>query len=76
MRYQVAVASSGGDDATMTKSFIIALEGPTLTWKTLRDKFLLNFQGYMQTQMHWQNYHSTGSRRKRPFGSITKNSTN
>jgi hypothetical protein len=56
--YQVVVASSGGDDATMAKSFIIALEGPTLTWYTrlsplsiefwkgLRDKFLLNFQGY------------------------------
>jgi hypothetical protein len=58
MTYQVAVASSGGDDATMAKYFIIALEGPTLTWytrlpplsikswKELRDKFLLNFQGY------------------------------
>eukprot|EP00267_Zea_mays_P029859 XP_008660868.1 uncharacterized protein LOC103639977 [Zea mays] len=42
----------------MAKSFIIMLEGPTLTWytrllplsiessKSLRDKFLLNFQGY------------------------------
>jgi hypothetical protein len=42
----------------MVKSFIIALEGPALTWysrlsllsidswKTLHDKFLLNFQGY------------------------------
>jgi hypothetical protein len=58
MSYQFAVASSGGDDATMAKSFIIALEGPALTWYTrlpplsidswrsLRDKFLLNFQGY------------------------------
>ena len=58
MSYQVTIASSGGDDATMDKSFIIALEGPTLTWYTrlpplsieswkgLRDKFLLNFQGY------------------------------
>jgi hypothetical protein len=58
MSYQVVVASSRGDDATMVKSFIIALEGPALTWYTrlpplfidswkgLRDKFLLNFQGY------------------------------
>jgi hypothetical protein len=58
MSYQVAVASFGGDDATMAKSFIIALEGPALTWftrlpplsidswRSLRDKFLLNFQGY------------------------------
>jgi hypothetical protein len=58
MSYQVVVASSGGDDATMAKSFIIALKGPALTWysrlpplsidswRSLRDKFLLNFQGY------------------------------
>jgi hypothetical protein len=58
MSYQVVVASSGGDDATMAKSFIIALEGLALTWYTrlpplyidswrsVRDKFLLNFQGY------------------------------
>jgi hypothetical protein len=57
MSYQVAVSSSGGDDATIAKSFIIALEGPTLTWYTrlpplsidfwkgLWDKFMLNFQG-------------------------------
>jgi hypothetical protein len=59
MSYQVAAASSGGEDATMAKIFIIALERPTLTWytrllplsieswKTLHDKFLLNFQEYM-----------------------------
>jgi hypothetical protein len=58
MSYQLAVASSRGDDATMAKSFIIALDGPALTWYTrlpplsidswkgLRDKFLLNFQGH------------------------------
>jgi hypothetical protein len=52
------VASSGGDDATMAKPFIIVLEGPALTWytrmpplsidswKTLREKFLIKFQGY------------------------------
>jgi hypothetical protein len=34
MSYQVAIASSGGDDATMAKNFIIALEGPALTWFT------------------------------------------
>jgi hypothetical protein len=58
MSYQVTVASSGGDDTTIAKTFIIALEGPALTWYTmlpplsneswkgLRDKFLLNFEGY------------------------------
>jgi hypothetical protein len=34
MSYQVVVVSSGGDDATMAKSFIIALEGPALTLHT------------------------------------------
>jgi hypothetical protein len=58
MSYQVAITSSRGDDATMAKPFIIALVGPALTWYTrlpplsidswkgLRDKFVLNFQGY------------------------------
>jgi TFIIF-interacting CTD phosphatase-like protein len=58
MSYQVVVASSRGDDATMAKSLIITLEGLALNWYTrlpplsieswngLRDKFLLNFQGY------------------------------
>jgi hypothetical protein len=58
MSYQVVIASSRGDDATMAKSFISALEGLALTWYTwlpplsidswrsLWDKFLLNFQGY------------------------------
>jgi hypothetical protein len=58
MSYQVAIASSRGDGTTMAKSFIIALEGPALTWYTrllplsieswkgLCDKFLLNFQRY------------------------------
>jgi hypothetical protein len=58
MSYQVAIASSVGDDATMAKPFIIALEGSALTWYTrlpplsidswkgLHDKFLLNIQGY------------------------------
>jgi hypothetical protein len=34
MSYQVVVASFGGDDATMAKSFIIALKGLALTWYT------------------------------------------
>jgi hypothetical protein len=32
MSYQIIVASSGGDDTTMAKSFTIALEGSALTW--------------------------------------------
>lgn len=59
MSYQVVVASSGGDDNAMVKSFIISLESPALTWYTrlpslsidswtaLQEKFMFNFQGYM-----------------------------
>jgi hypothetical protein len=55
----MVVTLFGGDDSAMVKSFIISLEGPTLTWYTrlsslpidswsaLRKKFLFNFQGYM-----------------------------
>jgi hypothetical protein len=58
----------------MAKSFIITLEGPPLTWyarlpplsidswKTLRDKFLLNFEGYIpktdalaELSLYWYN---------------------
>jgi hypothetical protein len=83
MSYQVVVASSGGDDATMAKSFIIALQGPALTWYTrlpplfidswrgLWDKFLLNFQGYCQTPTPWLNCHSASSWKDRLCGSTT-----
>lgn len=52
------MASSGGNDNAMAKSLIITREGPALIWYTrlpslsidswvaLREKFLLNFQGY------------------------------
>jgi hypothetical protein len=87
MSYQVTVASFGGDDATMAKSFIIALIGSTLTWYTrlpplsieswkgLRDKFLLNFQGYRPTQMHWLSYPSASSKIRKPFANTTENSS-
>jgi hypothetical protein len=86
MSYQVIVASSGGDDATMAKSFIIALEGSALTWYTrlpplsidswkgLRDKFLLNFQGYRPDTDAWPSYHSASSKRRKPYGSTTASS--
>jgi hypothetical protein len=86
MSYQVAVASSGGDDATMAKSFIIALEGPALTWYTrlpplsidswrsLWDKFCSTSKGTAQTPMPWPNCHSASSRRKKPCGSTTASS--
>jgi hypothetical protein len=86
MSYQVVVASSGGDDATMDKSFIIALEGPALTWYTrlpplsidswkgLRDKFLLNFQGYRPDTDALAEYHSVSNKRRKTFRSTTASS--
>jgi hypothetical protein len=32
MSYEVAIASSGGDDATLAKSFIISLENALANW--------------------------------------------
>jgi hypothetical protein len=52
------IASSGGDDTTLAKSFIISLENAAAnwyarlpprsiaSWAQLKEKFLLNFQGF------------------------------
>jgi len=57
MSYEAAVASAGGDDAVLAKSFVIAAEGDALawysmlkpstvySWENLRDKILANFKG-------------------------------
>jgi hypothetical protein len=58
MSYEAAIASVEGDEATLTKSLSISLEdtvanwysrlppGCIYSWKQLKDKFLLNFQGF------------------------------
>ena len=58
MSYEAAVASAGGDDAVLAKSFVIVAEGDTLawysilkpssvySWENLRDKILANFKGF------------------------------
>jgi hypothetical protein len=57
MSYEAAIASVGGDEATLTKSLIISLEDAAANWysrlprgciyycQQLKEKFLLNFQG-------------------------------
>ena len=57
MSYEAAVASAGGDDIVLAKSFVIAAEGDALawysmlkpstvySWENLRDKILANFKG-------------------------------
>ena len=52
------MASAGGNDTVLTKSFVIVAEGDTLawysilkpssvySWENLRDKILANFKGF------------------------------
>jgi hypothetical protein len=58
MCYEAAIASAGGDDVTLAKSLIISLEDTAAnwysrlpmcciySWEHLKDKILLNFQGF------------------------------
>jgi hypothetical protein len=58
MSYEAAIASVEGDEATVTKSLIISLEDAAANWYSrlppgciysgsqLKEKFLLNFQGF------------------------------
>jgi hypothetical protein len=58
MSFEAAVASTGGNETILTKSFIIAVEEDALVWysmlkqsivysrKNLRDKILANFKGF------------------------------
>jgi hypothetical protein len=58
MCYESAIASASSDEATLAKSLIISLEGAAAnwysrlplkciySWQQLKEKFLLNFQGF------------------------------
>jgi hypothetical protein len=58
MSYEAAIASSVGDDMTLAKLFIISLENAVAnsyarlpprsitSWEQLKEKFLVNFQGF------------------------------
>jgi hypothetical protein len=58
--YEASIASAGGDDTTLTKSFIISLENAATNWYAklqlrsitswgqLKDKFLVNFWGFLE----------------------------
>jgi hypothetical protein len=58
MCYEAVIASAGGDEATLIKFLIISLEdaaanwysrlppGCIHSWQQLKEKFLLNFQGF------------------------------
>ena len=56
--FEAAVASTGGNDIVLAKSFIIVAEGDALawysmlkpsslySWEDLRDKIIANFKGF------------------------------
>jgi hypothetical protein len=58
MSYEATIASFGGDDTTLAKSFIIPLENAAanwyvrlplrsiMAWAPLKEKFLVNFQAF------------------------------
>jgi hypothetical protein len=58
MCYEDTIASAGGDEATLAKSLIISVENVArnwysrlppkciYSWQQLKEKFLLNFQGF------------------------------
>jgi hypothetical protein len=58
MSYEAVIASAVGDEATLAKSHIISLEdaainwysrlppGCIYSWQQLKEKFLLNLQGF------------------------------
>jgi hypothetical protein len=58
MCYEAMIASAGGDDTTLAKSFIISLENAAANWYArlqprsitssgqLKEKFLVNFHGF------------------------------
>lgn len=58
MSYETAIASAGGDDVVLEKSFIIACEGAAQNWYSLlllqsvyswvdlKTKLIQNFQGF------------------------------
>jgi hypothetical protein len=58
MCYKASIASTGGDEATLTKTFIISLEDAAAnsysrlpsrcinSWQHLKDRILFSFQGF------------------------------
>jgi hypothetical protein len=63
MCYEAAIASGGGDEATLAKSLIISLEDVVANWysripsgciyscQQLKEKFMINSQGF-QAELH------------------------
>jgi hypothetical protein len=76
MCYEAAIASVEGDEATLAKSLIISLEdiaanwysrlpsGCIYSWQQLKEKFLLNFQGFQAELNTEEDFLSCSQREK------------
>jgi hypothetical protein len=76
MCYKATIASAGGDEATLTKSLIISFEDTAAnwysrlpleriySWQQLKEKFLLNFQGFQSELNTKEDFLSCAQREK------------
>jgi hypothetical protein len=76
MCYEVTIALAGGDEATLAKSLITFLEDAAAnwysrllprciySWQQLKEKFLLNFQGFQSELDTEEDFVSCGQREK------------
>jgi hypothetical protein len=76
MSYEAAIASAGGDEVALTKSLIISLDdavvnwyprlptGCIYSWQQLKEKFLLNFQGFQAELNTKEDFLSCAQREK------------
>jgi hypothetical protein len=76
MCYEATIVSAGGDEAALAKSLIISLEDAAVnwysrlpprciySWQQLKEKFLLNFQGFQAELDTEENFLSYTQREK------------
>jgi hypothetical protein len=82
MCYEAAIASTGGDKATLAKSIIISLEDATAnwyyrlppgciySWQQLKEKFLLNLQGFQAELNTEEDFLSCAQREKETLPNV------
>jgi hypothetical protein len=83
MSYEAVIASAEEDEATLTKSLIISLEdvaancysrlppGYIYSWPQLKEKFLLNFQGFQAELDSEEDFFSCTQRERKKHSSIS-----
>jgi hypothetical protein len=77
MCYEATIASAGGVEVTLTKSLIISLEDAAAnwfsrlppkciySWQQLKERFLLNFQGFQVELDTKEDFFSCAQREKK-----------